>query len=38
MTAVGFTVPLQLELIRERDRWLVDDFTVAGFGGDELTN
>ena len=36
VSAMGFTVPLQLLLVREGDAWLVDEVTVAGFGVDDI--
>ncbi len=36
VSAAGFTLPLQMQLVREGDSWLVDDLTVAGFGLDDV--
>jgi len=36
VSAAGFTVPLELQLVREGEVWLVDDMTVAGFGLDDV--
>jgi len=36
LSAAGFSVPLQLLLVREDERWLVDDLTLAGFGLDDV--
>ena len=36
VSAAGFSLPLQLQLVREGERWLVDDVTVAGFGLDDV--
>lgn len=36
MSAAGFSVPLQLQMVHEGQRWLVDDLTIAGFGLDDV--
>jgi len=36
LSAAGFSVPLQLLLVREDERWLVDDLTLAGFGPGDM--
>ena len=36
VSAGGFSVPLQLLLVREGELWLVDGVTIAGFGLDDI--
>jgi hypothetical protein len=36
VSAAGFSVPLQLLLVREGELWLVDAVTIAGFGLDDI--
>ncbi len=38
VSAAGFTLPMQLQLVRQGDAWLVDDVTIAGFGLNQLQN
>lgn len=32
----GFSLPLQLQMVRDDRGWLVDDLTIAGFGLDDI--